>query len=150
MQVTRIAPLGALAHDKDLIVEFDDSERRASLEETQLEVDQIDEQIKKAQADLAIGDNQDQVDLLKARYGVRRAELEVQRNELLAAIDAKKNVLNLEEAKRRLEQLRERHQIAARAGAGADRGAARAAQQERDRRKPREACASRKPSCFRP
>jgi len=105
VQVTRIAPLGAMAHDKDLIVEFDDSERRASLEETQLEVDQIDEQIKKAQADLAIGDNQDQVDLLKARYGIRRAELEVQRNELLAAIDAKKNVLNLEEAKRRLEQL---------------------------------------------
>jgi hypothetical protein len=105
VQVTRIAPLGAMAHEKDLIVEFDDSERRASLEETQLEVDQIDEQIKKAQADLAISDNQDQVELLKARYGVRRAELEVQRNELLAAIDAKKNLLNLEEAKRRLEQL---------------------------------------------
>jgi len=105
VQVTKIAPLGSLAHDKDLIVEFDDSERRASLEETQLEVDQIDEQIKKAQADLTISDSQDQVSLLKARYGVRRAELEVQRNELLAAIDAKKNLLNLEEAKRRLQQL---------------------------------------------
>jgi len=105
VQVTKIAPLGSLAHDKDLIVEFDDSERRASLEETQLEVDQIDEQIKKAQADLTISDSQDQVNLLKARYGVRRAELEVQRNELLAAIDAKKNLLNLEEAKRRLQQL---------------------------------------------
>jgi len=105
VQVTKIAPLGSLAHDKDLIVEFDDSERRASLEETQLEVDQIDEQIKKAQADLSISDSQDQVNLLKARYGVRRAELEVQRNELLAAIDAKKNLLNLEEAKRRLQQL---------------------------------------------
>ena len=105
VQVTKIAPLGSLARDKDLIVEFDDSERRASLEETQLEVDQIDEQIKKAQADLTISDSQDQVSLLKARYGVRRAELEVQRNELLAAIDAKKNLLNLEEAKRRLQQL---------------------------------------------
>ena len=105
VQVTKIAPLGSLAHDKDLIVEFDDSERRASLEETQLEVDQIDEQIKKAQADLSISDSQDQVNLLKARFGVRRAELEVQRNELLAAIDAKKNLLNLEEAKRRLQQL---------------------------------------------
>ncbi len=105
VQVTKIAPLGSLAHDKDLIVEFDDSERRASLEETQLEVDQIDEQIKKAQADLSISDSQDQVNLLKARFGVRRAELEVQRNELLAAIDAKKNLLNLEEAKHRLQQL---------------------------------------------
>src|ERR1700730_8948058 len=105
VQVTRLAPLGALGHEKDLIVEFADSERRASPEETQLEVDQIDEQIKKAQADLSIRDNQDKVDLLKARYSVRRAELEVQRNELLADIDAKKNLLNLEEAKRRLKQL---------------------------------------------
>jgi HlyD family secretion protein len=88
VQVTKIAPLGSLAHDKDLIVEFDDSERRASLE-----------------ADLSISDSQDEVNLLKARFGVRRAELEVQRNELLAAIDAKKNLLNLEEAKRRLQQL---------------------------------------------
>lgn len=105
VQVTKLAPLGSLARDKDLIVEFDDSDRRATLQETLLEVDQIDEQIKKAEADLAIRTNQDQVDLLKARYAVRRAELEVQRNELLSAIDAKKNVLNLEEARRRLKQL---------------------------------------------
>ncbi len=105
VQVTKLAPLGSLAHEKDLIVEFDDSERKAQLEETMLEVEQTDEQIKKSQADLAIRNNQDQVDLLKARYSVRRAELEVKRNPLLSEIDAKKNVLNLEESRRRLQQL---------------------------------------------
>jgi HlyD family secretion protein len=105
VQVTRLAPVGSLAREKDLIVEFDDSDRRASLEETLLEVEQIDEQIKKSEADLAIRNNQDQVDLLKTRYAVRRAELEVQRNELLSPIDAKKNLLNLEEQRRRLKQL---------------------------------------------
>jgi HlyD family secretion protein len=105
VQVTRLAPLGSLAKEKDLIVEFDDSERRTALEETLLEVEQIDEQIKKAKADLAIRNNQDQVELLKARYSVRRAELEVKRNELISEIDAKKNVLNLEESRRRLKQL---------------------------------------------
>src|SRR5947208_3480111 len=105
VQVTRLAPIGSLAKEKDLIVEFDDSERRTALEETLLEVEQIDEQIKKANADLAMRNNQDQVELLKSRYSVRRAELEVQRNELLAEIDAKKNLLNLEESRRRLKQL---------------------------------------------
>ena len=105
VQITRLAPLGALSKEKDLIVEFDDSERRSALEETLLEVEQIDEQMKKAQADLAMRDNQDQVELLRARYSVRRAELEVKRNELISQIDAKKNLLNLEEAKRRLQQL---------------------------------------------
>src|SRR5215469_1407938 len=105
VQVTRLAPMGALAKEKNLLIEFDDSERRAALEEDLLAVDQIDEQIKKAKADLAIRDNQDSVDLLRARFAVRRAELEVKRNPILSAIDAKKNLLNLEESRRRLQQL---------------------------------------------
>ncbi len=105
VQVTRLAPLGSFAREKDLIVEFDDSEVNSRLEEKQLEIDQIDEQIKKAEADLNIRNNQDQVDLLRARFAVRRAELEVKRNELLADIDRKKNILNLDESKRRLQQL---------------------------------------------
>src|ERR1700685_4105678 len=40
VQVTRIAPMGSFAHEKDLVVEFDDSERRAQLDETELEVQQ--------------------------------------------------------------------------------------------------------------
>lgn len=105
VQVTRLAPVGALAKEKDLVVEFDDSERRATLEETLLEVEQTDEQIKRAQADNSIRENQDQVDLLKAKYAVRRAELEVQRNPIISAIDAKKNLLTLDEQRRRLKQL---------------------------------------------
>ena len=105
VQVTKLAALGSLARERDLIVEFDDAEVISRLEEKQLELDQIDEQVKKAQADLAIRENQDQVELLRARYGVRRAELEVKRNELISVIDAKKNQLTLEESKRRLLQL---------------------------------------------
>jgi HlyD family secretion protein len=105
VQITSLAPLGAFAREKDLIVEFDDSEVRSRLEEKQLELEQLDEQIRKAQAELQIRSNQDQVELLRARYAVRRAELEVQRNELLSSIDATKNKLNLDEAQRRLKQL---------------------------------------------
>lgn len=105
VQVTKLAPMGAFAREKDLIVEFDDSEVLSRLEQRELELEQVDEQIKKAQADLAIRNNQDQVDLLRARYSVRRAELEVKKNPLLPAIDQKKNLLNLEEAQRRLRQL---------------------------------------------
>ncbi|MCC6588411.1 MAG: efflux RND transporter periplasmic adaptor subunit [Bryobacterales bacterium] len=105
VQVTKLAALGAFAKEKDLVAEFDDSELLSRLEEKELEIEQVDEQIKKSQADLNIRDNQDQVELLRTRYSVRRAELEVQRNELLSAIDRKRNDLSLEEAKRRLKQL---------------------------------------------
>jgi multidrug resistance efflux pump len=105
VQVTRLAPLGAFARAKDLIVEFDDSEVNSRVEEQQLGLEQIDEQIKKAQADLAVSSNQDQVDLLTAQFDVKRAQLEIQRNPLLSAIDAKKNELALEQAQQHLKQL---------------------------------------------
>jgi biotin carboxyl carrier protein len=105
VQVTQLAPLGSYAREKNLIAEFDDAEVLSRLEDKQLELDQTDEQIRKSKADLAIRENQDQVELLRARYSVRRAELEVKRNELLSAIDAKRNLLSLEEARRALKQL---------------------------------------------
>jgi multidrug resistance efflux pump len=105
VQVTDLAPMGSLAKEKDLIVEYDDSERQSALEEARLSVESVDEQIKKARADLAITQSQDAVTLLKTRYNVRRAELDVQSNPILAEIDAKKNLLNLEQQKRALKEL---------------------------------------------
>ena len=105
VQVTDLAPMGSLAKEKDLIVEYDDSERQSALEEARLNVESVDEQIKKAKADLAITQSQDAVTLLKTRYNVRRAELDVQSNPILAEIDAKKNILNLEQQKRALKEL---------------------------------------------
>ena len=105
VQVTDLAPMGSLAKEKDLIVEYDDSERQSALEEARLSLESVDEQIKKAKADLAITQSQDAVTLLKTRYNVRRAELDVQSNPILAEIDAKKNLLNLEQQKRALYEL---------------------------------------------
>ncbi|MBZ5575653.1 MAG: HlyD family efflux transporter periplasmic adaptor subunit [Acidobacteriia bacterium] len=105
VQVTAVAPNGALAHEKDLIVEFDDSERRAALEQNNLQVRQADEQIAEQKANIAIQKSQDDVNLLRAKYSVRNAELDVQRAPVLSEIDAKKNALTLEQAKKALAQL---------------------------------------------
>jgi biotin carboxyl carrier protein len=106
-QITRLAPAGALAKAKDLIVEFDDSERRASLEDDELEVERIRENLLKAETDLDIRKSQDEVELVKARFAVERAQLENKKNELVGAIEARKNELTLEEANRREAKLKE-------------------------------------------
>ena len=105
VQVTRLAPMGGFAKEKDLIVEFDDSEVLSRIDEDQLNLQSTEESIKRQEAELSIRNNQDQVQLLGTKYDVRRAELQVKRNELLSAIDARKNVLNLEQAKRSQVQL---------------------------------------------
>jgi HlyD family secretion protein len=105
VQVTSLAPIGALARQKDLVIEYDDSERLAALEEARLEIQSVDENIKKARTDLSIQESQDQVALLKAKFDVRRAELEVKKNDLIDVIEAKKNVLQLDQSRRALQQL---------------------------------------------
>jgi multidrug resistance efflux pump len=105
VQVTRLAPIGSLAKEKDLVIEYDDSERLAALDEANLAVQQADEQIKGKKADLAITQSQDAVSLLNAKYDVRRAELNVQKNNVIDVIDAKKNLLQLEQSKRAQGQL---------------------------------------------
>jgi hypothetical protein len=104
VQVTALAPVGALAREKDLIIEYDDSERLSAREEVQLSIQSTDESIKQAKANQAIQDSKDQVELLRAKYDVRRAELEVKKADVTAEIDKKKNVLNLEAARRAMLQ----------------------------------------------
>ena len=104
-QITQLAPSGALSAVGDLIFELDDSERRATLEDAELEVERVGELLTEAETDLEIRKSQDEVELLKAGFAVKSAELEVQKNELISAIDARKNVLTLEESKRREQKL---------------------------------------------
>jgi hypothetical protein len=70
-------------------------------------VDKINEDLKKAQTDLEIRKSQDEVELVRANFGVERAQLEMKRNELISTIDARKNELTLEEANRRLDKLKQ-------------------------------------------
>jgi hypothetical protein len=57
------------------------------------------------EADQAVKAAQDKAALLKAQYDVRRAEVKVQGNSLLGEIEARKNLIDLEDAKHKYEQL---------------------------------------------
>jgi multidrug efflux pump subunit AcrA (membrane-fusion protein) len=105
LRIVRLAKTGEFAHAGDVVVEFDPSEQEYNLEENRLDLLEAQQEIAKAKADAAVQASKDQVDLLKAQFDVRRAELDVSQNEIVSAIDAKKNLLELEEAKRRLAQL---------------------------------------------
>ncbi len=105
LQLVHLAKAGAQVKTGDVVMEFDPSEQQYMLEMAQSRLAEARQQITKARADMAVQAAEDKVALLKARFDVRRAELEVQKNELVADIDKKKNLLALDEAKRRLAQL---------------------------------------------
>jgi len=107
LQIIHILPAGTAVKAGDVVVEFDPSEQEFNLAQSRSQVAEAEQQIVKARDQAAVKAAEDKVALLKAQFDVRRAELEVSRNELVSDIDAKKNQLNLEEAKRKLEQLQQ-------------------------------------------
>jgi HlyD family secretion protein len=105
LEITRLLHTGTPVKKGDLVIEFDPSEQHYKIEQNRSELLQADQEITKAKADAAVTAAQDKVAILKAHFDVRRAELDVQKNELVSAIDARKNDLALESAKRVLSEL---------------------------------------------
>jgi multidrug resistance efflux pump len=105
LQIVSMLATGTSVKVGDTIVQFDPSEQEYKFEQSESQLRQAEQDIAKAKADAAVQAAQDQTALLKARFDVRRAELEVGRNELVSTIDAQKNNLALEEAKRAFAQL---------------------------------------------
>src|ERR1039457_2516031 len=105
VQVTELAGMGALAREKDLIVEYDDSELQAFIDSEKLSLDGTDENIKAARLNQDIQRSRDKVSLLAAQYAVKKANLNVQQNPVIDVITQKKNVLAQEEAVRTLHQI---------------------------------------------
>jgi HlyD family secretion protein len=107
LRVVRLGSTGAAVRSGDIVVEFDPADQQFALEQARSELAEAEQEITKMKADAAAQAAQDQVSLLTARFAVRRAELDASANELVPAIEAQKNVLTLDEAKRALEQLEE-------------------------------------------
>ncbi len=119
LTIVHLAKTGTHVSAGDVVLEFDPSDQEYQLEMAQSRLNEARQQITRAQADAAVQAAQDKVSLLRAKFDVRRAELEVQKNELVGDIDKKKNLLALEEAKRRQEQMQkdvESRAVAAEAG----------------------------------
>ena len=105
LQIVKLARFGAQVHRGEVVLEFDPSQQEYNLAQNRSDLLQAEQEIAKAKADAAVQTAEDQTALLKAKYTVRQAELEVSKNELVSKIDAQKNVLALDEAKRALAQL---------------------------------------------
>ncbi len=107
LQLVSFLTTGAAVKAGELVCEFDPTEQEYNVEQNKFELRQADQEIAKLNADTAVQKAQDEVLLLQARFALRRAELDVRGNELLGAIDAQKNLIALDEAKRALAKVEE-------------------------------------------
>jgi HlyD family secretion protein len=107
LRIVKLLATGVPVKKDDPVIEFDPADQQYALAQAQSELAEAEQEIVKMKADAAVQKAQDDVALLTARFDVRRGELDATANEFIAAIEARKNVLSLEEAQRRLAQLEE-------------------------------------------
>jgi RND family efflux transporter MFP subunit len=104
LQITELPEMGATVKKGDVVLAFESADVQNHLEMHKWGLNEAAQQINSVQAVSAIREQSDRVDMMRAEFAVRRAELDVSRNELVSEIDAKKNLLTLEATRKRLEQ----------------------------------------------
>lgn len=107
LQLVNLAKSGAAVKAGEVVFEFDPAEQEYLLEQARYELQLADQEVARLKADSAVQQAQDRVALLQARFAVRRAELDTRGAELVGAVEARKNEIALEEARRALAQLEE-------------------------------------------
>lgn len=105
--ITRLVPGGTRVRAGDVLVEFDRQDQNRNARDKRAEFLDLKEQIRKRGAEQAVARAHDETELEQADNDVGRARLDVQKNELVARIEAEKNTLALEQADARLKQLRQ-------------------------------------------
>ncbi|HTV03216.1 MAG TPA: HlyD family efflux transporter periplasmic adaptor subunit [Luteitalea sp.] len=107
LRLVQLSPTGSRVKAGDIVMRFDTAEQEFTLEISESEVLEAGLELEKLDADRQVQAAQDEVNLLKARFDVRKAELDVTTNELLSEVDARKNELTLDETRRKLSQIEE-------------------------------------------
>jgi len=103
--VTRIVAGGSRVRQGDILIEFDRQEQVRIAFDRRAEVSDLDQQIRRRQAEQTAARAADASTLKQAENEVSRARLTVATNRILPRIEAEKNDLALEQALARLAQL---------------------------------------------
>jgi len=108
LRLISMVDTGAVVKKDDVIMQYDPTEQEYNLEQAQLDLDNADQSIIKMNADTAVQQAQQEVDLMTARFDVRRAELDAAPDRDLVPPNVyQTNQINLDEARRKLAQLQE-------------------------------------------
>jgi HlyD family secretion protein len=105
--VTRLAEAGSQVRAGDVVVEFDRQAQEKLAFDKKAEYDDLVQQISQKHAEQTAATVKDESELAQAEDGVKSAELETLRNEMLSRIKAEKNTQDLDEARAKLAALKD-------------------------------------------
>ena len=116
MVITKLAPAGSHVQKGDLLVEFDPQAQMKDYLDKKSTYENLVSQVAQKQGDEDIARAKDDTAVKQAEDELKRAQLEVQRNEVVSRIDAEKNQEAVDEAEATLKQWKETYQLKRAAG----------------------------------
>ena len=111
MVITKLAAAGMHVTKGDLLVEFDPQAQTKDYLDKKSTYDNLVSQVAQKQTDEDIARAKDDTAMKAAEDELKRAELEIQRNEVVSRIDAEKNQEAVDEGQATLKQLKETYQL---------------------------------------
>jgi multidrug efflux pump subunit AcrA (membrane-fusion protein) len=108
IQIIKLARTGTTVKKGDVVAQFDTSKLLDTLNTRRSDMKQADAEIEQERAKARLLDEQDRTDLLKARYDVERAKLDVSQQEILSQIDGAEKKLALADAEQKLREVESR------------------------------------------
>lgn len=105
--ITRLVKGGTRVTAGEVLVEFDPQEQTRAAFDRHTELQDLEQQIRRVEAQQAAAYASDETAMTQAANDVARARLEVRKNKVLPTIEAEKNDLALEEAVAREQEVRE-------------------------------------------
>jgi multidrug resistance efflux pump len=115
--VTRMAAPGSTVAPGDLLIEFDPQDQERSAMDRRAEVVDLEGQIQKKNADLAIQHAGDETALKTAEDDLERAKLDLRKADFISPIEGEKNQLAFEQDTAKAAQLKEVETLHDKAGA---------------------------------
>jgi HlyD family secretion protein len=109
--IMRLVQNGAMVKRGDVLVEFDRQDQLRAALDSQAQLTDFEQQIRKRQADEAAAKAADDSTLEQAKSALAKARLELVKNELIPKIEAEKNTLASEAAAAQLKQLQETYNL---------------------------------------
>jgi len=108
LQIVKLAKNGSTVKRGDVVVQFDGSLLQRTVQEKKSELRQAEAEIEQARAQAKITEEQNATALMKARYDVERAKLDVNKGDTVSRLENETAKLALADAQQRLRELEEK------------------------------------------
>ena len=109
LQIVKLVPTGTMVKAGDVVVQFDATTLKNTLEQKQSELKSAEADIEHSRAENRLTAEQQATDVLQGRYDVDRAKLDTSQQEILSEIEGAKTRLKLTDAEQKYKELQQKN-----------------------------------------